>query len=118
MVLFLLITLALSAAGLGLLIGVKQWELASGRVIFASYRPAFARRSRRIIFWVERVLPAIVAYWAERSWRASLAYVHASLARGIVAAENMLERALLFVRHKTSTPPQAPREQEDRVTPP
>ena len=43
MVLFLLSTLTFSIVGLGVLIGAKEWELETGRVILAGSRPGLAR---------------------------------------------------------------------------
>jgi hypothetical protein len=107
MVLFLLTTLVFSIVGLGALIGVKQWELNTGRVVLAGHRPHLARTARRIIFWVERVLPALAAYWARRVWRTGLVFLQTTLAKAILTAELWLERTLHFVRHKTSNPPAA-----------
>ncbi len=100
--------LTTSIVGLGVLIGAKEWELETGHIIFAGSRPAVARTSRRVIFWTRRVLPTLARYWTLRLWKVVLGFLHVWIAKGILAAERLLERTLGFIRRTTSRPIVAP----------
>jgi hypothetical protein len=110
MLIFFSVTLVVSIVALSVLVALKQWELESGQVLLAQRRPAFGRVARRVIFWVERVLPALTRYWVHRAWRATLAFLHRNIALSIVVIEHWLERVLHFMHRKTTNPPAAPGE--------
>lgn len=110
MVPFLTTTLVVSTLGMIALLGIKRYELATGRVLAASVRPGLRAFFRRGLFWLERVLPSLAAHELRRGWSVVRAALRAGMARVLLAAERELERGLVALRRVTAQAPQAPGE--------
>lgn len=102
MVLYLILLLALSIAGmLALLLG-KRYELTTGNLIFANSRPKLARFSNRMVFLFGTAVPSYLRWQADRAYRASIAWVHKATAHAVLMVEGWLENILHNVREKTA----------------
>lgn len=108
MVLFLTTTLVVSTLGMLGIVGLKRYELATGRLFLAGLRPGLRHFFRRTFFWFERVLPSLIAHEAGRLWRAGRAVVRTAAAQGLLFAEQTLERGLSALRQATSHAPARP----------
>jgi biopolymer transport protein ExbB/TolQ len=104
MALFFTVTLAVSIAGMLLLLGFKRYELSSGKLLFVSGRPAIGNFFKRVFWWIEKVLPALVRVYGRRAFRFAKAALQRGLARSILWLERTLEHILRTVREKTETP--------------
>jgi len=97
-------TLILSILGMVGLLVVKQWELSTGMVLGARFRPALGALMHRTLNWFEYTLPMLV----KQSWYRSVLYVrtvfHRLAALVVVVTERVLERTLKGLRHNTSVP--------------
>jgi len=101
MVPFFTATLLLSCFALAALIGVKRWELTTGRVIGAGVRLRAHTFFFMLSLWVERILPTLVRMYAKLAWRASLRYLHVVVALVVLHTERLLEKVLHTLRHTT-----------------
>ncbi|MDO8517798.1 MAG: hypothetical protein Q7S26_00705 [bacterium] len=101
MAIFFTIVLALSIVGMVSLLGVKQWELQTNNLLWVRMRPRVGDFFHTFLFWVERVLPALAHAWARRAIAAANAWVHRTVAQGVLFAEHWLERVLHTLRHTT-----------------
>src|SRR5581483_11672335 len=104
MVVFLTVLLGVSAAGMLAILWLKRYELRTGRIFLAGLRPALGEFSARTLWWFGRTAPGAAAAVARDLWSRARAAIHASIARGIVAAERGLELALSALRRSTSAP--------------
>lgn len=102
MALFLTIVLALSCFGMVALLWAKHWELSTGRLLFAQWRPGLTAASHRFFSTVKSHLPALMREGLERLARDMRYGARAGLARTALAAEGWLERSLHNLRHATS----------------
>ena len=109
MVLLFSTTLAVSVVCMLLLLGLKRYELSSGSVFFAGARPALSTFFHNALFWVERVLPALLKSYTLRALRALRSLFWKAIALGVIVFERTLERVLHTVREKTA-PSRAPGE--------
>ncbi len=101
MLIFFTVLLALSIVGMVSLLGVKQWELHTDNLLLVRMRPKAGNFFQQLLFWVERVLPALVRVYARRLWRAARAWLHRVVAQGVLATEAWLEWVLHTLRHTT-----------------
>ncbi len=101
MVTFFTSTLMLSCVGLMLLIGLKRYELTTGRVVGMRVRPPVSRFFQTVSLWVERILPAIVRMYGKLITRAFLRSIYLVSAHALVRVEEWLERLLHALRHTT-----------------
>lgn len=92
---------------MGAILGLKRYELATGRVFMAGARPRLRAFFRRAFFFVERVLPNLAAHEARRVFGAARRVARAAAARGILFAEQNLERLLQSLRRLTAHHPRA-----------
>ncbi len=97
-------TLGISIFGMLALLLLKRYELKTGHVLFAGLRPRVNRVFKISLFYVERVLPALVLFLAERSVRSVVTVFHRLTAQGIVFVEYWLERVLETLRMTTHIP--------------
>jgi hypothetical protein len=102
--LFFTITLALSLAGMLFLLAFKRYELSSGTIIFARGRPAVGNFFRQTLWWIEKVLPALVRVYSRRIMLWCKAALQRGLARSLLWVEHTLEKVLRSVREKTDAP--------------
>lgn len=102
MVLFFTAGLAISILGMVGLLVFKRYELQSGKVIFASARPAVGDFFKQALWWVEKVLPALVRVYTIRTVRFCKIALQRALARSILLVEHTLERVLHLVREQTA----------------
>jgi len=103
MVLFFIIALAVSIVGMTGLLGFKRYELVSGNVLFASARPAVGTFFRETLWWVEKVLPALIKTYSRRAVHLCKVVLQRGIARSILWVEHTLERVLHTVREQTTT---------------
>ncbi|HUD03043.1 MAG TPA: hypothetical protein VMR46_03480 [Candidatus Paceibacterota bacterium] len=104
MALFFTVTLALSLAGMLFLLAFKRYELTTGKVLFVSGRPAIGNFFKQTLWWIEKVLPALVRVYGRRMVRWCKAALQRALARSILWLEHTLEKVLRTVREKTDAP--------------
>lgn len=104
LVLFFTVTLGVSIVGLVALISVKRFEMATGTVLFGGLRPSLGAFFHRVLLWVERALPSIVAVLFHRLVEYGRWFLHHGIARGLLFLEHSLERVLSLVRYTTHPP--------------
>ncbi len=104
MTLFFTITLGISVVGLLGLLGVKRWEMTTGRVMLSHIRPRLGDLLHRTLAWAEHVAPALVAHYASVAYRAARTWLHRLTAWSVLMLERVLEQTLRFLRHKTDAP--------------
>jgi hypothetical protein len=102
MVLYLIILLVLSIAGMAALLGAKHYELSTGHLILANSRPKIAKFSARMVFLFGTAIPLYVRWQAGRVYAAANAWLHKTAARAVVQVEHWLESVLTHVREKTA----------------
>lgn len=102
MALFFSGALLVSVVGMIALLGFKRYELSSGHVIFARARPAIGTFFKHTLWWIEKVLPALVRVYSRRALRYCKVVLQHALARSILWVEHTLERVLSAVREKTA----------------
>lgn len=103
---FFIATLCVSIVGLLTLIGVKRWELSTGRVAMRGVRPAVGGMLAGVMHFIERIAPAMVQHWARRLWGIARVLFHRYVAWSVLWVERFLERTLHRLRHTTNTPRQ------------
>lgn len=101
MVILFTILLVFSIVGMVSLLGIKQWELQTNNLLWVRVRPRVGDFFSTLLFWIERVLPALVRVYARRAYRAAHTYAHRAVAQGVLFAEAWLERVLHTLRHAT-----------------
>ncbi len=101
MTLFFIVTLAVAVVGMISLLMLKRWELSTGHVLGGRARPALGALMHRTLVWGEQVLPKLLRYWAEYSFRFAQVLLHRLTAFLVVFAERLLERTLNLLRRKT-----------------
>ncbi len=104
MVTLLTAVLGISIVGMATILGLKRYELNTGRVLFASARPRLRAFFRGGFFWAERVLPNLVAHESGRAWGMVRAAARTALARGILTIEQWLEQGLRSLRQLSHAP--------------
>ena len=102
MVLFFTAGLVLSILGMVGLLGFKRYELVSGTVLFVSVRPAVGHFFKQALWWVEKVLPALVRMYTIRFVRFCRIVLQRGIARSILWLEHILELVLDTVREQTA----------------
>jgi hypothetical protein len=101
-VLFLILLLVISVAGMSGLLWAKHYELTSGNMLFAGSRPALSKVSARVVFLFGTALPLYISWQARRAWHMLAAWLQRSTAHGVLLVEGWLERVLNSVREKTA----------------
>ncbi|MDE2071334.1 MAG: hypothetical protein KGI70_01205 [Patescibacteria group bacterium] len=101
MVIFFVVLLGISIAGLVSLLSVKHYELTRERVILPSMRPAAAHYMARAEVLARQHIPALARAHAQAWWEQALAWAHRAVASVVVELERTLERALQRLRYKT-----------------
>jgi hypothetical protein len=102
MVSFFIILLVISVLGMAILLGVKHYELSTGRLMFGASRPKISKFSHRMVFLFGTAVPLYVAWQFERSYKGVSSWLHKGVARVAVQFEHWLERVLHRVREKTT----------------
>jgi hypothetical protein len=87
------------------LLALKRYEVSTGRIMFASSRPAIGAFFHRKLSWVEYVLPGLVRVATRRAYRFVRAVVRVWATRAARHVEQWLERALHRVRNTAPTLP-------------
>ena len=98
---FLLTILVLSMCGILALFLLKRWELRTGRMLAQPIRPPVSKFFHRVLFWIERVIPALVRVYSHQGWQATLSFIHRSVAFLVLLTERLLERALHIIHRST-----------------
>ena len=101
MITFFTTTLIFSCLGLASLIGLKRYELTTGRVVGSALRPRYGRFFQTISLWIERILPTLVRMYGKLITRAFLRSIYRVSAHAVVRVERTLERTLHTLRHTT-----------------
>ncbi|MBX4192139.1 hypothetical protein KW798_01500 [Candidatus Parcubacteria bacterium] len=104
MVLFLTTTLGISIVGMMTLLGVKRYELSTGRMAFRSIRPFFAGAFHHVVVFFEHFLPALVYVQVRKVVMRAASFVQRIIAHAILVAEYWLEQALNTLRMTTHIP--------------
>jgi hypothetical protein len=102
MVVFFIILLVVSIVGMSVLLFAKQYELSTGRMMFARSRPAISKFSSRAMFLFGTAVPLYLRWQARRAYAKITALAHRGVARGALSFEGWLEGVLSSVREKTS----------------
>jgi len=87
MVLYLIILLILSVAGMAALLGAKHYELATGNLIFADSRPKIAKFSARMVFLFGTAVPLYLRWQAGRAYAAVHAWTHKTAAHAVLKSK-------------------------------
>lgn len=103
MVLFFTTTLAISIVAMILLLILKRYELATGRMVFAGARPALNSFFHTVMWFGQQVLPELARNQIERGWNVVLTGIQRAIAYSIVSIEHVLERILHTVRERTQS---------------
>ena len=101
MVLFFLTTLTLSGLGIVLLFALKAWELKTGKMLVEPLRPHMHHFFSVTLFWIERVIPTMARVYGREALRATLAFVHRSVAFLVLLMEHLLQQTLHIIRRST-----------------
>src|SRR3989344_4585768 len=101
MVLSLSALLVVSVAGVSVLLGVKQYELQSGRVVFARVRPAAGAMLGAALHFCEQHLPALALRALKHAWALVRQVTHRAVAWFLLHTETLLERTLRTLRYNT-----------------
>lgn len=102
MVLFFIAGLIVSILGMVGLLGFKRYELQTGHVLFASARPAVGHFFKEALWWIEKVLPALIRVYTIRTVRWLRVSLQKAIAISILWVEHTLERVLHTVRERTA----------------
>lgn len=84
-----------------MLLGLKRYEMATGRVVFRHARPRVGAFFHTTLVWVEQALPSLVAGTIRESVATVKQFMHRWIARGIVALERALEWVLKTLHYTT-----------------
>lgn len=103
MVTFFTVTLAVSIAGLIGLVGLKQWEMQTGRVALRGVRPAIGHWLSNGLHFVERIAPSAISNAVRRLWAIGRTLFHRYVAWGVLWTEAKLESTLNRLRGATTT---------------
>ena len=104
MVFFFIITLCVSIIGLVLLLAIKRFELATGRVVLAGIRPFLNRSFGAFLHLVLHFLPALAHFHFRKLWQHIVEFFERVFMQVVVLFERVLERVLTRVKEKTRTP--------------
>lgn len=103
--LFFIVTLAVSIAGMILLLVLRRYELNTGHVFLAGSRPAIGAFFHHKLTWLEYVLPGLIRVGLKRSYLFVRGVLRVWITRGALMAEQRLEEALQRVRRTTARIP-------------
>ena len=98
---FFIILLLVSLAGMVMLMTLKQIELSTGSILFASMRPKVNRFFKTCLIMVERVLPGLVKGGIAQMFLQMRALMQKALAHAILRFEEWLKSMLHLIREKT-----------------
>jgi hypothetical protein len=101
MVIFLIVLMNMSIVGIVGLIALKRWEMATGKVFFASVRPAAGRVLGAGLHFAERRAPALLQGLGWSLYRAVRRLSQFAVAWTMLRVERVLERVLHTLRHTT-----------------
>ena len=101
-IIWLIILLLVSVAGMAALLGAKHYELATGNLMFANSRPKIGKFSARMVFLFGTAIPLYLRWQASRVYAAVKAWMHWAVAHGVLRVEKWLESILENVREKTA----------------
>lgn len=107
MALFLTAVLILSCLGMTGLLYAKEWELRTGRLLFANARPRVSLVLHHGSCFLEDSLPILIGRMVNELSAWLRVGARATLARSLASAELGLEKALHALKHKTVPPPTA-----------
>jgi hypothetical protein len=99
MALIFSITLLLSIVGLTLLLGIKRYELNTGRMVLKGVRPAVRRVVHTAVLYVEYLLPFLARRSLAHAARVARVVLSRAAARMALFVEETLHHALLGVEH-------------------
>ncbi len=102
MVSFFIILLLTSIVGMSLLVGVKYYELSTGRLMLGRARPGLSKFAARMVFLFGTAVPLYVAWQVERLYKVLSGWLQSHIVRFAVQFEHWLERVLHRVRQKTA----------------
>lgn len=100
MVLFFTITLAVSVVGLLALVGIKHWELQTGKVLLRTVRPSVGAFFGRIRDFSEDMAPDFLKDTLVRAYASVRRVVQRYLAWGLLLAERGVLKVLALLRYE------------------
>ncbi len=86
------------------LLGLKRWEMQTGRVVLSAWRPQVGALAHRALGWVEYTLPAILRHWLAEGEAFARNFLHRLSALIVVLTERGLEWLLRVLRRSTAVP--------------
>lgn len=101
MVLFFIVLLCVSAAGLVSIIVLKRWELSTGRILFGGVRPAAGEALSQALLFIEAKAPRLVRDRAKQLFVRARTTAHRATALGVLITERLLERVLRTLKGAT-----------------
>ena len=99
---FFISVLILSISGMLLMLLIKRWELATGKVVFARARPRVARAVHTSAFVAGTVAPLVARHWGEYTLELAKLLLHRAVAWTVLHTEHVLERVLYVIKHSTT----------------
>ena len=104
MTLFLIVVLCVSLVGMVSLLGLKRWEMQTGRVVLSTWRPHIGALAHQALGWVEYTLPGLLRQWLAEVETFAHNFLHRLSALLVVLVERGLERLLRLLRRTTAVP--------------
>ena len=101
MVLFLIIILYVSMAGIGAILYTKHWETAHNKLMMSRARTKAGEALGAGLNLVEKRAPELVRGAALRGYAAARLLLHKGVAWSVLQVERMLEKTLHTLRHTT-----------------
>ena len=107
MIIFFIVTLGLSIAGLVSLLVLKRLELATGHIFFSGVRPRMGELFYRTLLWIERDAPALAQELVRSLYKNGRHMANPGAAPGILWLARASEQTLRTLRRTTAVAPRA-----------
>ncbi len=102
MVVFLIVLLCVSLAGLSSVLYAKHWEEINGKLMMSRVRPKAGEMLGIGLNFVEKRAPALLRDAAGRGYATARVLVHRTAAWAVLHVERLLEKTLHTLRHTTT----------------
>lgn len=101
MVVFLIILLCVSLAGLSAVLYAKHWEEVNGKLMMSRVRPKAGEMLGVGLNFVEKRAPALLREMVLRGYALARVLMHRGVAWAVLHVERVLEKTLHTLRHTT-----------------